>query len=39
MEWRFIAYLCVGWPEEASDVPELERAGWQSRVAPTLIAR
>ena len=38
-EWRFIAYLCVGWPEETSDVPELERAGWQSRVTPTLIAR
>ncbi|MGL5010432.1 MAG: 5,6-dimethylbenzimidazole synthase [Paracoccaceae bacterium] len=30
-DWRFVAYLCVGWPEIADDVPELERAGWESR--------
>ncbi|EAU42245.1 Nitroreductase [Fulvimarina pelagi HTCC2506] len=29
--WRLIAYLCVGYPEKEDDVPELERAGWQSR--------
>lgn len=29
--WRFVAYLCVGWPEEETTVPELERAGWQAR--------
>ena len=29
--WRLIAYLCVGWPEAASDTPELERAGWEDR--------
>lgn len=34
-DWRFIAYLCVGWPEEEDTVPELERAGWESR-APAL---
>ena len=28
--WTFIAYLCVGWPEEAHATPELERAGWQA---------
>jgi len=28
--WRLIAYLCVGWPLEEHDVPELEREGWQS---------
>lgn len=33
--WRFIGYLCVGWPDEENEVPELERAGWESR-APTL---
>lgn len=30
-EWRFVAYLCVGWPEAETAVPELERAGWQAR--------
>lgn len=31
--WRFIGYLCVGWPEEEHMVPELERAGWERRAA------
>ncbi|RYH94772.1 MAG: 5,6-dimethylbenzimidazole synthase, partial [Acetobacteraceae bacterium] len=31
--WRFIGYLCIGWPEEESTVPELERAGWETRAA------
>jgi 5,6-dimethylbenzimidazole synthase len=30
-EWKLIAYLCVGYPVEDSDSPELERAGWESR--------
>jgi 5,6-dimethylbenzimidazole synthase len=30
-EWRLIAYLCVGWPEEEHIDPELERYGWQAR--------
>lgn len=34
--WRFIGYLCIGWPEEDDCTPELERAGWESR-APALI--
>jgi 5,6-dimethylbenzimidazole synthase len=29
-EWKLIAWLCVGWPEEEQDVPELVRAGWES---------
>ncbi|GBR45643.1 5,6-dimethylbenzimidazole synthase [Neokomagataea thailandica] len=29
--WRFIAYLCVGYPEEKHATPELERAGWEKR--------
>ena len=29
--WTFIAYLCLGWPEEEHDDPELERHGWQER--------
>ncbi len=23
--WRLVAYLCLGWPEEPDNVPELER--------------
>lgn len=34
--WHLIGYLCVGYPEEDSETPELERAGWESR-APALI--
>jgi 5,6-dimethylbenzimidazole synthase len=29
-EWRLIAWLCVGWPADASAVPDLVRAGWES---------
>ncbi|MDM7256112.1 MAG: 5,6-dimethylbenzimidazole synthase [Paracoccus sp. (in: a-proteobacteria)] len=27
--WRFTAYLCLGWPESHDDVPLLDRVGWQ----------
>ncbi len=30
--WRFIGYLCIGWPKEEHERPELERAGWQARL-------
>ena len=30
-EWELIAYLCIGYPEEESIAPELERAGWEKR--------
>ncbi|GAN59302.1 5,6-dimethylbenzimidazole synthase [Acetobacter cibinongensis] len=29
--WRFLAYLCVGYPQEQADTPELERKGWEHR--------
>jgi len=28
-EWKLIAYLCVGYPVEDFDTPELERTGWE----------
>ncbi|MEX0351441.1 MAG: 5,6-dimethylbenzimidazole synthase [Paracoccaceae bacterium] len=31
--WSLIGYFCIGWPEESSDSPELERAGWETRFA------
>jgi 5,6-dimethylbenzimidazole synthase len=30
-DWRFIAYLCLGYPETEAPRPELERAGWETR--------
>jgi 5,6-dimethylbenzimidazole synthase len=30
--WSFVAYLCLGLPEEEHLDPELERAGWQARL-------
>nr|WP_315383539.1 5,6-dimethylbenzimidazole synthase [uncultured Sphingomonas sp.] len=29
--WTLIALLCLGYPEVPSDIPELERRGWQAR--------
>lgn len=29
--WKFIGYLCLGFPEAEDDVPDLERAGWEQR--------
>jgi 5,6-dimethylbenzimidazole synthase len=37
--WSFVGYFCVGWPEEEHLTPELERVGWQKRVAPTVLTR
>jgi 5,6-dimethylbenzimidazole synthase len=34
-DWSLIALLCIGYPEEASGTPELERRGWQSRESLT----
>lgn len=30
-QWSLIALLCLGYPLDPSDVPELERRGWQAR--------
>jgi 5,6-dimethylbenzimidazole synthase len=29
--WRFIGYFCLGYPQDESDRPELDRAGWEQR--------
>jgi len=34
--WGFVAYLCVGYPLENNEMPELERTGWQARTATEL---
>lgn len=30
--WQLVGYLCVGWPEDEHDAPELARQGWQARL-------
>lgn len=37
--WRLVAYLCVGWPEDDMDSPELERAGWEQRASETFVEK
>ncbi len=32
--WRFIGYLCLGYPAAEDDTPELQREGWEHRRAP-----
>jgi 5,6-dimethylbenzimidazole synthase len=34
-QWKFIAYLCLGIPEEEHLDPELERRDWQARLPET----
>lgn len=29
--WSLVAYLCVGFPQDLSDQPELEKKGWETR--------
>ena len=31
-DWVFIGCVCIGWPETYDLEPELERAGWESRM-------
>lgn len=39
--WDLVAYLCIGYPEEEHEVPELVRFGWQDRLplSQTVIRR
>lgn len=37
--WGLVAYLCLGWPEEESEVPELELEGWERRHAAQVLER
>jgi 5,6-dimethylbenzimidazole synthase len=33
--WKFIGYLCIGYPQAEFDHPELERANWEYRRSST----
>lgn len=37
--WRFVGYLCLGYPDTETDLPELEKQGWETRRRTVLIAR
>lgn len=37
--WHFIAYLCLGYPQEVHDQPALERLGWECRQPADLLRR
>ena len=37
--WKFIAYLCMGYPEEEHADPELQRHGWENYRRPEVLAR
>lgn len=39
LSWGFVAYLCLGFPEEDSITPELERSGWEKRADRCSILR
>src|SRR4051812_25097137 len=30
-DWKFIAYLCLGFPQAEDDLPDLARKGWEQR--------
>lgn len=34
-DWKLIGLLCIGYPAEQSEIPELERRGWQERAPYT----
>jgi len=41
VEWKFIGYFCLGYPQADDTIPELEQAGWERRrlAASTIIRR
>lgn len=36
-DWQLIGYLCLGYPQQDHDIPELERTGWEHRAAAPII--
>ena len=37
--WKFIAYLCLGFPQAEDDVPDLARKGWEQRQSFAVVLR
>jgi 5,6-dimethylbenzimidazole synthase len=39
VEWKFIGYFCLGYPQTDDTTPELEQAGWEQRRPTSVIVR
>jgi 5,6-dimethylbenzimidazole synthase len=39
VEWKFIGYFCLGYPQADDTIPELEQAGWEQRRLASIIIR
>jgi len=40
LEWKFIGYFCLGYPQADDTVPELEQSGWERRrLAASVVIR
>jgi 5,6-dimethylbenzimidazole synthase len=37
VEWKFIGYFCLGYPQADETIPELEQAGWEQRRLPSSV--
>jgi len=37
VEWKFIGYFCLGYPQLEETVPELEQMGWEKRRLPSSV--
>ena len=38
-DWKFIAYLCLGFPQAEDDLPDLARKGWEQRQLSAVVLR
>ena len=39
VDWKFIAYLCLGFPQAEDDLPDLARKGWEQRQPSDVVLR
>jgi 5,6-dimethylbenzimidazole synthase len=37
VDWKFIGYFCLGYPQVDDTVPELEQSGWEQRRLPSSV--
>ena len=37
VDWKFIGYFCLGYPQVNETVPELEHSGWEQRRLPSSV--
>lgn len=37
VEWKFIGYFCLGYPQADDTIPELEQSGWERRRLPSSV--